>query len=244
MGSLGRCSLAQDGVTPCVAALMDMALMSMSAWRGVHVPRLPARRPPKASFAGRFGPWSTVGICVARRASAESRNRALQEELGKLDLSFEDLDQANPLLYSAIRCCKAFVLPSPRALAVTNQPGRARVVARDVARLVREARVAEQRWEATRARDLGRQVVLVMDCVRSVQNVRALLSTCAAAGAAACFAGITPRPPMPQVTTQAAAMVPGSWARSGREAVLRLQSQGYEARTSTSDRLLESFGAV
>ena len=222
-------------VTPCLAAHMDMALVSLSGWRSLHVPRLPAARAPKASCVSRFG---RRGIFVARRATAESRNRALQEELGKLELSFEDLDQADPLLYPAIRCCKAFVLPSAKALSVADQPGRAARVARDVARLVQQARVARQRWEATRATD-RRPLVLLMDSLRSVQNVRALLDTCAACGAAALFAGVTPRPPMPQVMTERASRVPGREARSGREAVRRLQSEGYKARHGTSAGLSE-----
>ena len=129
---------------------------------------------------------------VAQRSeneSAEARNRTLQEELVKRGISFEDLDcpPHDPLLYPALRCCKAFVSPpNKHALAVACQPGRAAFVARDVARLVAEAKQSAVEWKNQKHqfafKTLRPPLTLVMDCVRSTQNVGSLLRTCAVAG--------------------------------------------------------------
>lgn len=129
---------------------------------------------------------------VAQRSeneSAEARNRTLQEELVKHGISFEDLDcpPHDPLLYPALRCCKAFVSPpNKHALAVACQPGRAAFVARDVARLVAEAKQRAVEWKNQKHqfafKTLRPPLTLVMDCVRSTQNVGSLLRTCAVAG--------------------------------------------------------------
>ena len=129
---------------------------------------------------------------VAQRSeneSAEARNRTLQEELVKHGISFEDLDcpPHDPLLYPALRCCKAFVSPpNKHALAVACQPGRAAFVARDVARLVAEAKQSAAEWKNRKHqfafKTLRPPLTLVMDCVRSTQNVGSLLRSCAVAG--------------------------------------------------------------
>ncbi|CAE7191795.1 nsun2, partial [Symbiodinium sp. CCMP2456] len=134
--------------------------------------------------------------------TAAWRSMALQSELQKHGISFEELDRPphDPLLYPAIRCCRAFICPnSDKALQVANRPGRAAAVAAGVRGLVQSARQAKEDWEkervlaqSTRLED-PLPVTLVIDCVRSTQNVVSLLETCATAGVAeVIYCGITP----------------------------------------------------
>eukprot|EP00434_Breviolum_minutum_P022393 symbB.v1.2.019766.t1/scaffold1596.1/size109882/5 len=130
---------------------------------------------------------------------------------------------------------QAFVSPpNKHALAVACQPGRAAFVARDVARLVAEAKQSAVEWKNQKHqfafKTLRPPLTLVMDCVRSTQNVGSLLRTCAVAGVEVIFCGITPAPPMPAVLKSAgvAAAVPSSFAVCGEEAVKDLQEQGFE----------------
>ena len=189
-------------------------------------------------------PLTTGRGKTSHSATAESRNRALQDELLKHGITFEDLDRPppDPLLYPALRCCKAFVCPpNQHAMKVADQPGRAAQVALDVARLLQDAQKAAAEWKDQRDRTrkvakdfeaLTPPLTLVMDCVRSTRNVGSLLRTCAVAGASVVFCGITPAPPMPAVLKSAgpaAALVPSSFAASGKDAVLQLQQLGFQA---------------
>ncbi|CAE7761422.1 trmH, partial [Symbiodinium pilosum] len=172
--------------------------------------------------------------------TAASRSLALQEELQKHGISFEELDRPphDPLLYPAIRCCRAFICPnSEKALRVANRPGRAKAVAAGVVGLLRSAEKEAIAWEEeltltrqSRSQDLL-PLTLVIDCVRSTQNVTSLLETCAMAGVGeVVFCGITPAPPMYSILRRAraaAAQVPSSYAVSGKDAVLRLQASGF-----------------
>eukprot|EP00435_Cladocopium_sp_Y103_P033908 s1744_g8.t1 len=172
-----------------------------------------------------------------RLASSEARNVALQEELLKHGISFEDLDRPphDPLLYPALRCCKAFVSPpTSHAQSVASRPGRAAAVARDVHRLVQDARAFRAAWRERKSRyqfDAAKPpLTLVIDCVRSTQNVASLLRSCAVAGVEVVYCGITPAPPTPSVMKYAgdAALVPSRVETSAQHAVKRLQQQGFE----------------
>lgn len=172
-----------------------------------------------------------------RLACSEARNVALQEELLKHGISFEDLDRPphDPLLYPALRCCKAFVSPpNGHARSVASRPGRAAAVARDVHRLVQDARAARAAWRERKSRHqfdaLRPPLTLVIDCVRSTQNVASLLRTCAVAGVEVVYCGITPAPPMPALLKYAgdAALLPSRFEKSAQHAVKRLQQQGFE----------------
>ncbi|CAK9043585.1 unnamed protein product [Durusdinium trenchii] len=213
-------------------------------------PRVPvqadARRIPVAGLCATF-PLIAGRARTRRSATAESRNQALQFELLKHGITFEDLDRPphDPLLYPAVRCCKAFVCPSNKhALEVACRPGRAVQVANDVARLVRDAQKASAAWterkeaqkniqdtERITFKPLTPPLILVLDCIRSTRNVGSLLRSCALVGASVVFCGITPAPPMPAVLKsagEAAALVPSSFAVSGKDAVLRLQREGFQ----------------
>ena len=53
----------------------------------------------------------------------------------------------------ALRCCKAFVSPpTSHARSVASRPGRAAAVARDVHRLVQDARAARAAWRERKSR--------------------------------------------------------------------------------------------
>ncbi|CAE7794560.1 unnamed protein product, partial [Symbiodinium microadriaticum] len=189
--------------------------------------------------------------------TAAWRSMALQSELQKHGISFEELDRPphDPLLYPAIRCCRAFICPnSDKALQVANRPGRAAAVAAGVRGLVQSARQAAEAWEkervlaqSTRLED-PLPVTLVIDSVRSTQNVVSLLETCATAGVTeVIFCGITPAPPMYSILRRArtaAAQVPSSFAVSAKEAVSKLQATGVQVwalETTSRARPLEEM---
>ena len=94
------------------------------------------------------------------------------------------------------------------ALRLARAPGRARAVAAEVEKLVGAARRERAAWDEHVARDSGRGpadgggpgLAMLLDGVRSAQNVGALLQVCEAAGVGELvLCGITPAPPDPAV---------------------------------------------
>lgn len=179
------------------------------------------------------------------KEGALQRSCELERELHVLGVDFEFLDKPPhcTLLGPALRACKKFVLPrSQNAFDLVRTPGRAAVVAADVKRMVGAALGERALWHARCARfqaeeDAGgtalrQPLVLVLDGLRSTQNVASLLLSCEAARVTeVVLCGITPGPPDPavlRVAGDAAAQAPQRYAPSAAVAVRDLRKKGYE----------------
>jgi 23S rRNA (guanosine2251-2'-O)-methyltransferase len=145
---------------------------------------------------------------------------------------------------AALRTYSSFVLPkSEGALAMTEQPQRATVVANNISFLVREHRSHQQEWLRNHDRSLQEAeelfldkkernpISLVLDDIRSAHNVGNILRL---AEAARCeqvvlCGSMTPSPPHPKVLKTAlgaAEYVPYQTVGSTLEAVRDLKQQG------------------
>eukprot|EP00933_Yihiella_yeosuensis_P005170 TRINITY_DN109639_c0_g1_i1.p1 TRINITY_DN109639_c0_g1~~TRINITY_DN109639_c0_g1_i1.p1 ORF type:complete len:389 (+),score=67.01 TRINITY_DN109639_c0_g1_i1:87-1253(+) len=172
------------------------------------------------------------------------RNLELEKELQKLDLSYESLEELYGCL-PAIRACKAFILPrSEKAYQLANSDGRAAVIATEVRKLIDAAKVENSAWQehCETLRNVHRStnqdklqqlpLTLVLDSLRSTQNVGSLLRSSFLAGVSeVVLCGITPGPPdsgVLKVAGSAAALVPISRAPNATAAVQRLQKEGFE----------------
>lgn len=171
---------------------------------------------------------------------ALERALALERELQALSVDMEQLDMppADALRRPALKTCRRFI--APRA----PTPVSAAAVAQEVRRLVDLASEQAQEWEKTYARaredDAAaatgprHDLILVMDGLRSTQNVGSLLRACEAAHISEAIAcGITPMPPDPAVIRAAggaeiAARTPQRRVAGGAGAcIAELQRAGY-----------------
>ncbi|KAJ8604355.1 hypothetical protein CTAYLR_002542 [Chrysophaeum taylorii] len=134
---------------------------------------------------------------------------------------------------AALRMYRSFVLPkSEKALAIASQPQRARTVANQIAFLARETIAEQTAWLENRDREIaaGRPqhaLDVILDGLRSGENVGNILRTFETAGARTAYAcGTTPRPPNPAVLKAAcrsAEYVDARHEPSALEVVRRLQ---------------------
>lgn len=143
---------------------------------------------------------------------------------------------------AALRAYNSFVLPkSAGALAVTESPQRAAVVANNISFLIREHKSHQEEWLRNHDRSIAeadeilrgaprQPLTLVLDNVRSAHNVGNILRCAEAAGISkVVLCGITPGPPNPKVLKTAvgsAEYVPHAHSGSTLEAVRELQRQG------------------
>lgn len=146
-------------------------------------------------------------------AGSEERKERLHIELKELgvDLSFLELSEYQGS--AAFRTYSSFILPKSKgALAMTEQPRRAAVVANSIAFLIREHQTNQKEWMRNHDRALEEiesssessqrnPIVLLLDNVRSAHNVGNILR---AAEAAKCTSvmlcgSMTPAPPHPKV---------------------------------------------
>lgn len=138
---------------------------------------------------------------------SDARRKRIDSELRALGVDPSQLDRDTRLDGSAaLRAYRSFVWPkSENALAMASQPSRSRTVAAQIAYSVRESVAAHTEW--LRNQDLMRQtrrtplpLDIVLDGLRSGENVGSIMRTVETAGARSIFAcGTTPMPPMPAV---------------------------------------------
>jgi len=183
-----------------------------------------------------------VGETTSFKNGALQRNKELQHALADLNVDFELLDRPpqSALLRPALRTYKKFVLPrSQRALDLVSGPGRASIVAKTIKHMVDEALAADAAWktEYSNAQRTNRfnsgeryPLTLILDGLRSAQNVGSLLLMCEHMRLAkVVFCNITPRPPDPavmRVAQSAGTRVPQEYASSAKEVVHRLRRNG------------------
>uniref|UniRef100_A0A7S3PUN3 tRNA/rRNA methyltransferase SpoU type domain-containing protein n=1 Tax=Chaetoceros debilis TaxID=122233 RepID=A0A7S3PUN3_9STRA len=175
-------------------------------------------------------------------AGSEERKERLHRELKELgvDLSFLELPEYQGS--AALRTYSSFILPKSKgALAMTEQPRRAAVVANSIAFLIREHQTNQKEWMRNHDRALEEiesssdtsernPIILLLDNVRSAHNVGNILR---AAEAAKCTSvmlcgSMTPSPPHPKVLKTAlgaAEYVPFLKAPSTLKAIQELKQQ-------------------
>ncbi|CAE8645849.1 unnamed protein product [Polarella glacialis] len=221
---------------------------ALGAWTGQNCQEysFKALRQFHASHLEREFPFEITG---GKPGNAEVKVKA------KVDVKV-DMPPHCSLMTPAMRTCKAFVQPKGlRALELSNSSGRAERIADDVRKLVVSARAQAGAWEERRQRVQAavgaRQVLvpplaIVLDGLRSAQNVGSLLRSCAWAGVSeVVLCSITPAPPDPavlRVAGDAAAMVPIRRAPSASATVEELQREGYEVwamETTSSAKMLD-----
>ena len=184
---------------------------------------------------------------------AKGRNQRrlkLHDELIKLGIDPLKIE-TQPELFgtAAMRTYNSFILPkSVGALAVTESPTRARVVANSISFLMREHKADQATWLRNLDRNLDEigngtkklrakhPIVIVLDNVRSAHNVGNILRLAEAAQVESVrLCGMTPCPPHPKVMKTAmgaAEYVPLgddklSTSSSTLQTVLDLKAKGY-----------------
>lgn len=157
-----------------------------------------------------------------RNSLAEGRGRRrakLHAELAKIGIDPNEME-AYPELFgtAAVRTYNSFLLPkSSGALAVTESPTRPRVVANNIAFLIREFKADQERWlrnvdrnRSVRGDDTNQNpavpspkehpITIVLDNIRSAHNVGNIIRLAEAAQVETVrLCGMTPRPPHPKV---------------------------------------------
>lgn len=138
---------------------------------------------------------------------SDARRKRLDSELRALGVDPSQLDWDTRLDGSAaLRAYRSFVWPkSENALAMASQPSRSRTIAAQIAYSVRESVATHTEW--LQNRDVTRltqrtplPLDIVLDGLRSGENVGSIMRTVETAGARSIFAcGTTPMPPVPAV---------------------------------------------
>jgi 23S rRNA (guanosine2251-2'-O)-methyltransferase len=173
----------------------------------------------------------------------ERLHRALQE-IGFPTESF--LESPEFRGSAALRTYNSFILPKSKgALAMTNQPQRAAVVANNISFLMREHRSHQEEWlrnhdrSVQEAAELNKnnmqrrpKIAIVLDDVRSAHNVGNILRAAEASSCEQVVLGgsMTPSPPHPKVLKTAlgaAEYVRYQTAISTLQAVRNLKADGY-----------------
>lgn len=196
-----------------------------------------ARPPLRSRSSGRIEQQDS------RFAGADERRSRLHAAL--LELHGPDsLDFAADISFAgsaALRCYDSFIFPrSAGALAASEKPSRARVIANQIAYHVRELRAYRAEWlrntDATAAREphagapRPHALSLVLDNLRSAHNVGSIFRLAECAGLAEVLTcGITPAPPHPALLKTAlgtAERVRTRHVPSALEAVRQLRGAG------------------
>ncbi|KAG8458594.1 hypothetical protein KFE25_008391 [Diacronema lutheri] len=138
---------------------------------------------------------------------------------------------------AALRCYDSFIHPrSAGALAASDKPSRARVIANQIAYHVRELRAHRAEWLRNTDADVAaaasppHDLTLVLDNLRSAHNVGSIFRLAECAGLCEVLTtGITPAPPHPALLKTAlgtAQRVPTRHVPSALDAVVQLQARG------------------
>eukprot|EP00667_Euglena_gracilis_P019019 EG_transcript_20315 len=173
---------------------------------------------------------------------SEERRRRLDTELATMGINASQLSTEEFLGGSAERAYRSFVFPrSTEALAIADDPNRVRVIAQQVAFLVREQRAHDAAYlRNVDLRQRERQatalqtfpLTIVLDNVRSAENVGMMFRVAETAGVAELITcGFTPHPPNPKLlktALSAAEYVPTRHFPSTAAAVRALRAEGVE----------------
>mmetsp|Transcript_17487 Transcript_17487/g.26301 ORF Transcript_17487/g.26301 Transcript_17487/m.26301 type:complete len:304 (+) Transcript_17487:302-1213(+) len=171
----------------------------------------------------------------------EKRRALLDEALNTIGFDSNQLYNDTRLAGSAaVRTYRSFVLPKSRkALAMANQPQRATTVAAQIAFMTRETVANQSEWLRNRDRNLNTldemkrqpyELTIILDAIRSGENVGSIIRTAETAGAVRVLAcGTTPFPPTPSVIKAAcrsADYIACDHIPSAVDAVIQLQAKG------------------
>jgi 23S rRNA (guanosine2251-2'-O)-methyltransferase len=190
--------------------------------------------------------WSTASIDPSSQfhQGSEERKRRLHEALSQIGMDPESFTNSPEFqdCTAAQRTYSSFVLPKNKgALAMTEQPKRAKVVANSIAFLLKEHRSHTEEWLRNHDRALEEieaigasarnPIIVVLDNVRSAPNVGNILR---AAEAAKCTSvllcgSMTPAPPHPKILKTAmgaAEYVPQEIFGSTLDAIRTLKERG------------------
>ncbi|KAH8067150.1 hypothetical protein JL721_7849 [Aureococcus anophagefferens] len=160
---------------------------------------------------------ATTDDFVADPAGAARRRARLDAALRDVGLDPASLDDDARLRgSSALRTYRSFVLPkSLGALATAEAPQRAATIANQVAFQAREAVAAHEAWlvnvdraAAERPAEPPHDLTVILDGLRSGENVGNVIRTCETAGARVLCCGTTPAPPTPAVLKAACNAAP------------------------------------
>ena len=183
-----------------------------------------------------------------------SRRKRLHAALESEGVDVHDLLKTEAHIGSAaLRTYTRFVHPRSRnALADAERPHRASTIAREIALKLRETRARSAEWLRNHDRALGElppsvaatPLSLVLDNLRSAENVGAIFRAAEAAGLAHVYCcGITPVPPHPRLLRTAlgsAERVPHSHRPTTLPLVRELRARGvtvWAAETTEHSRL-------
>lgn len=166
----------------------------------------------------------------------EARRDRLDEALRRVGLEPEQLEDPRLAGSPGPRLYRSFVLPkSEKALAMASQPHRATTVAAEISYSVRETVAATTAWLENRdrtlkSRDAVHDLTVILDGLRSGENVGNIIRTVETAGGRAVVAcGTTPAPPSPAVlkgACHAAEYVSVTVEPSAIDLVRRLKDDG------------------
>lgn len=166
----------------------------------------------------------------------EVRRDRLDEALRRVGVDPGQLEDPRLAGSPAPRLYRSFVLPkSEKALAMASQPHRATTVAAEISYSVRETVAAKTEWlenrdRTVRSRDYVHDLTVVLDGLRSGENVGNIIRTVETAGGRAVVAcGTTPAPPSPAVlkgACHAAEYVSVTVEPSATDLVRRLKDDG------------------
>lgn len=185
---------------------------------------------------------------------SEARRHRLNAALRKVGVDPGQLDVDARLEGSAaLRAYRSFVLPkSAKALAMSEQPSRATTVAAQIAFSVRETVAAHTTWlrnvdRVLAARSAPMPLDVVLDGIRSGENVGSIMRTIEAAGARSVVAcGTTPTPPNAAVLKGACGAVVDVHARPAALDVVRdyHRDGGVVWALETTDRSVPLYDLV
>lgn len=186
---------------------------------------------------------------------SEMRRKRLDEALVDIGIDPNKLSELPEYRGSAaLRTYSSFILPkSSGALAMTNQPQRAAIVANNIAFLMQEHRSRQINWIRNHDRslreveeqlgNLRNPITIILDNVRSAHNVGNILRAAEAAGCQRVIlcGSMTPAPPHPKVLKTAlgaAEYVPYQIVGSTLEAIRELKQQQENQGEETSNNIL------
>mmetsp|Transcript_13390 Transcript_13390/g.42317 ORF Transcript_13390/g.42317 Transcript_13390/m.42317 type:complete len:288 (+) Transcript_13390:72-935(+) len=182
---------------------------------------------------------------------SELRRARLDAALREVGVEPAQLDDGRLDGSAALRAYRSFVLPkSEAALAMAEMPRRAATVAAQIAYSVRETLAAHTDWLTNTDRTLATRPAplpldVVLDGLRSGENVGNIIRTVETAGARSVVAcGTTPAPPHPAVLKAACNAVVDSRAEpSALDVVRSLQTESNAVvwALETTDRSVSLF---
>lgn len=194
------------------------------------------------------GRWPLRSRSTGRIEQQDSRFAGADERRSRLHAAMVELHGPDAMDFisdasfagsAALRCYDSFIYPrSAGALAASEKPSRARVIANQIAFHVRELRAHRAEWlrnvdvEAASRESTSKlhDLTIVLDNLRSAHNVGSIFRLAECAGLAEVITtGITPAPPHPALLKTAlgtAERVRTRHVPSALDAVVQLQARG------------------